>query len=118
MDQGLSTALMFLAITCTILLTVLAVYIFILLINLNELVKSYTRLSETVQKEIQPTLDEIKKALSSINGLATGVDKQITAVKNSFGTAYNIAYNTTSKIRGAVVKVFGGLIKGIKFLVK
>lgn len=118
MDQGLSTALMFLAITCIILFTVLSVYIIMLLINANELIKSYTRLSETVQKELQPTLEEIKKALEGINGLATGVNNQITSVKNSFTTAYNAAYNAAGKVRGAITTVFGGIIKGIKFILK
>ena len=118
MEQGLSTALTFLSYTCIILFTVLAVFIIMLLKDVMDLVKSYTRLSETVQKEIQPTLEEIKKALAGINGLASGVDKQITSVKNSFSSAYNVAYNAASKVRSAVVAVFGGIIKGIKFILK
>ena len=118
MDQGLSTALTVLLWICIIFIPIIGVFLIILIKDVWELVKSYTRLSETIQREVQPTLEEIKKALEGINGLATGVDNQIKAVKNSFGTAYNIAYNTTSKIRSAVVKVFGGIVSGIKFLLK
>lgn len=118
MEEGLSIALTFLSYTCIILFTVLTVFIIMLLINAIELVKSYTRLSETVQKEIQPTLEEIKKALQGVNGLATSVDKQITNVKNSFSTAYNLAYNAGQKVRSAITKVFGGIFKAVKFFVK
>ena len=118
MEQGLSTALTFLSYTCIILFTVLSVFIIILLINANELLKSYTRLSETIQTEIQPTLEEIKKALQGVNGLATSVDKQITSVKNSFSTAYNMAYNAGRKVRGAITTVFGGAFKLLKFVFK
>lgn len=118
MEEGLSIALTFLTYTGIILLTVLSVFLIMLLIELIDLAKSYKRLSETIQKEVQPTLEELKKALESINGLASGVDKQITSVKNSFGTAYNLAYNATSKIRSAVVAVFGSVFSGLKFLLK
>ena len=118
MEASLSIALTFLTYTGIILGTILVGFLIALIVNVIELVKSYTRLSETVQKEIQPTLEEVKKALEGINGLATGVDKQITSVKNSFGTAYNFAYGVTSKIRSAVVKVAGGIVSGIKFLLK
>ena len=118
MDQGLAIALIFLAVTCIILFTVLSVFIIMLLINANELIKSYTRLSETIQKEIQPTLEELKKALTGVNGLASSVDKQITSVKNSFSAAYNFAYNAGRKVRGAITTVFGGVFKALKFFVK
>ena len=84
MEDGLAIALMFLAYTCIILFTVITVFVIMLIRNLMELSKSYTKLSDTIQREIQPTLEEIKKALEGINGLATGVDKQLTAFKNSF----------------------------------
>ena len=62
--------------------------------------------------------EEIKKALTGINGLATGVDKQLNAVKSSFGTAYNVAFNATSKLKGVIIALAGGLITGFKFFSK
>ena len=118
MGEGLETALMFLSYTCIILFTVITVFVIMLLKDLMELVKSYKNLSETIQKEINPTLEEIKKALESVNGLASGVGKQISAVKNSFGTAYNLAFNTVSKFKGASVAVLGGLLAGFRFFSK
>ena len=63
-------------------------------------------------------IEEIKKALVSINGLATGVDKQINAVKSSFGTAYKLAFNATSKLKGTAATLIGGLIAGYKMFSK
>ena len=118
MEEGLQTALMFLSYTCIILFTVIAVFVIMLLKDLMELAKSYTKLSETIQKEINPTLEEIKKALESVNGLATGVGKQITAVKSSFSSAYNLAFNTISKFKGTSVAVLGGILAGLKLFSK
>ncbi len=118
MEEGLSTALSFLAYTSAILLTVLTVFVVLLIKDLMELSKSYKNLSETIQKELNPTLEELKKALESINGLATGVDKQISAVKSSFGSAYNIAFNAASKFKGAALAIVGGLLTGFKLFSK
>ena len=118
MDSGLATALTILAYTCIIIFILLTVFITMLLVNCIDLIKSYTRLSETVQREINPTLEEIKKALQGVNALATGVDKQLTAVKSSFSNAYNIAFNATSKLKGMSVALIGGLFTGLKFLLK
>lgn len=118
MEEGLQTALMFLSYTCIILFTVLTVFIIMLVKDLMELVKSYKTLADTVQKEIYPTLDEIKKALEGINALATGVDKHLSAVKSSFSTAYNVAYNAASKFKGASIALIGGLLAGLKFFLK
>ena len=118
MDEGLQTALMFLSYTCVILFTVLAVFIIMLLKDLMELIKSYKTLADTIQKEIYPTLEEIKKALEGINGLASGVDKHLSAVKSSFTTAYDIAFNAASKFKGASLALLGGLLAGIKFFLK
>ncbi len=118
MEEGLETALMFLSYTCIILFTVLTVFVVMLLKDLMELAKSYKKLSETIQREIYPTLEELKKALEGINGLATGVDKQINAVKTSFGTAYNLAFNAASKFKGVSLALIGGLLTGLKFFLK
>ena len=118
MEEGLQTALVFLSYTCIILFTVLTVFIIMLLKDLMELVKSYKILADTIQKEIYPTLDELKKALEGINGLATGVDKHLNAVKSSFSTAYDIAFNAASKFKGASLALIGGLITGLKFFLK
>ena len=117
MEEGLSTALSFLAYTCVILFTIITVFLILLIKELIDLAKSYKQLSDTVQREIKPTLEEIKKALDGINGLATGVDKQLTAVRDSFGTAYNVAYNATSKLKGAAVSLFKGLFSGLKLFI-
>jgi len=118
MEDGLSIALTFLSYTCIILFTVITVFLVMLIKDLMDLAKSYKNLSETVQKEINPTLTEIKKALEGINGLASGVDKQLSAVKTSFGTAYNVAFNTTSKLKYAISSLVGGLIAGYKLFNK
>ena len=118
MDAGLSTALTFLAYTCVILAVVLGVFLAFLIKETIDCLKSYRNLSETVQKEIYPTLEEIKKALQSINGLASGVDKQFSAIKSSFGSAYDIAFNAASKFRGAAVSLFSGILAGLKIFLK
>ncbi len=118
MEDGLTFALMFLAYTCVILFIVFGVLGVLLWNELMGLMKSYKKLADTVEKEINPTLAEIKKALEGINSLATGVDKQISAVKSSFGTAYNVAFNATSKLKGVIGALIGGLISGYKMFSK
>jgi len=118
MEEELATALTFLSYTCIILFTVITVFLVMFLKDLTELVKSYTKLSDTIQKEISPTLIEIKRALDGINNFATDVDKQITAVKSSFGTAYDLAFNAASKLRGATTSLLGGILTGLKVILK
>lgn len=118
MEDGLATALTFLSYTCVILFTVLTVFIILLIRDLMDLAKAYTKLSETIQKEIYPTIEELKKALEGINGLATGVDKQLSAVKSSFTSAYNLAFNTASKFKGVTLAVIGGILTGLKIFSK
>jgi len=118
MDNGLSIALTFLAYTCIILFTLTTGFLLVLIKDIMDLSKSYKKLCDTVQKEVQPTLEEIKKALVGINGLATGVDKQINVVKDSFGVAYDAAYKFTSKFKGASLALMGGLLAGLKFFLK
>ncbi|MCQ2958512.1 MAG: DUF948 domain-containing protein [Candidatus Gastranaerophilales bacterium] len=118
MEDTLTILLIILTATCIPLFIVITVFVIMLLIDLRELVKSYTKLSETVQKELNPTLEEIKKALESINGLASGVDKQLTAVKSTVGTAYNMAFGATSKLKGLLTSVLGGFLAGYKLFRK
>ena len=118
MDAGLQTALTFLAYTCSILAIAIFVLAFLVYKDLTEVLAAYRELAKTIQKEIDPTLEELKKALESINALTSGVNKQITAVKSSFGSAYNLAFNTVNKFKGASAAVLGGLLAGFKLFSK
>lgn len=118
MDAGLSTALTFLVYTCVILAVVLGVFLAFLIKETIDCLKSYKNLSETLQKEISPTLEEIKKALESINGVVSGVDKQFSAIKSSFDSAYDVAFNAASKLKGAAASLIGGFLAGLKLFWK
>ena len=118
MEDILTVLLIILTATFIPLLIVITVFAVMLLMDLRDLVKSYTKLSETIQKEINPTLEEIKKALESINGLASGVDKQITAVKTSLGNACNLVCGATGKLKGLFAPLVGGFLAGYKLFKK
>jgi len=118
MEDILTTLLIILTATLIPLLITITVFVVMLLLDLRDLVKSYTKLSDTIQKEINPTLEEIKKALESINGLASGVDKQITAVKTSLGSACNLVCGATGKLKGLFTPLLGGFLAGYKLFKK
>jgi len=118
MEDILTVLLIILVATCIPLVILITIFGLMLFMDLRELAKSYTRLSNTIEKEINPTLEEIKKALESINGLASGVDKQITTVKSSISNAYNIAFCATSKLKGLFAPILGGFVAGYKLFRK
>ena len=118
MEDGLAFALMFLAYTFVILAIILTIFIVLLIKDIRDLSQSYTKLCDTVQKEIQPTLEEIKKALVSVNGLASGVDKQLTAVKSSFNTLQQVLGSAFGGLKGVSTSLLGGFLAGYKMFVK
>ena len=118
MEDALIISQMFLCIILAIFLVALLVQLCPLLSDIKDLVKTAKTLCDTVQNEIEPTLTELKKALESVNSLATGVDKNVNAFKSSFSNAYGIAFNAASKIKGISTSFLGGLITALKLFFK
>lgn len=116
MDSGLETALIFLVYTSIIVLVLLAVFIGKLLYDLSDLMKSANSLLDVINSEIEPTLAELRKTLDSINSIASSADRNVTALKNSVGKAFDVAFNATSKLKGFVTTLIGGIWAGAKVL--
>ena len=118
MEDALLISQIFLCITLANFLVVLLFSLCPLLSDIKDLVKTAKTLCDTVQNEIEPTLTELKKALESVNSLATGVDKNVNAFKSSFSNAYGIAFNAASKIKGISSSFLGGVITALKIFFK
>ena len=118
MEEALSVALIFLVCVSIIFIIVLGIPLYSLITDIKDLVKTAKTLCDTVQNEIEPTLTEVKNALASVNSLATGVDKNVNAFKNSFANAYGIAFNAASKIKGISSSFLSGVITALKLFFK
>ncbi len=111
-------ALIFLIIILAIFIIIIGVPLHALITDAKDLIKTAKTLCDTVQNELEPTLNEAKKALESVNALATGVDKNVNAFKSSFSNAYGIAFNAASKIKGLSSSFLGGVITALKLFFK
>lgn len=116
MDSGLETALIFLVYTSIIFLVLIGIFLAKLLYDFSDLMKSVKDVVAVVNNEIEPTLAELKKALDSINSIATSTDKHVSALKDTVSKGFEIAYNATSKLKGLTVTALGGLLAGVKLL--
>ena len=118
MEDALFISQMFLCIILAIFLVVILGPLCSLITDIKDLVKTAKTLCDTIQNELEPTLSELKKALESVNSLATGVDKNVTAFKSSFSNAYGIAFNAASKIKGLSSSFLSGVFTALKLFFK
>ena len=118
MEDALFTTQMFFYCILSIFMFVIGIPLFCLIMDLRDFIKATKPLCDTIQNELEPTISELKKALESVNSLATGVDKNVNAFKSSFASAYGIAFNAASKIKGLSSSFLGGLVTALKLFFK
>ena len=106
----LSTMEIFAGIT-VICFVVLTVFIVRLAISARELANNANSIASSIQKEIEPTLKELKVAAKSINSIAASADTQIQSTK----AGLNSFINATSCLSGKLKSFSTGILKGIAF---
>lgn len=100
--------LMFVTIICLIVLT----YFVCKLINsVTKLSENANIIAKSVQKEIEPTLKELKEAAVSINSIANSADAKFKDAKSGIATLVG----ATSLLGGKLKTFTGGILKGLSF---
>ncbi len=100
--------LLFVTITC---LVVLTVFIVRLIISATNLSNNANVIATSVQKEIEPTLKELKEAARSINSIANNADAKFQNTKASVASLIG-----AGACLGGKLKSFSqGILKGISF---
>lgn len=99
---------MFVSVICLIVLTV---YVIKLVISLTQLSDNANVIASSVQKEIEPTLKELKEAARSINSIAGSADNQIQNTKAKVASLIGM----TSCLGGKLKSFTEGILKGVSF---
>jgi len=100
----------FLCITA-ISITVLAVFLTRLAFSAYKFTENANLIAASLQKEIEPTLKELKEAAKSINSIAANADTQLQNTKAGIATLVN----ATSCLSGKIKSFSTGILKGIAF---
>lgn len=106
-----SIALIALLITTIICFVVLTVFVVKFLISATKLSDNANVIASSVQKEIEPTLKELKEAAKSINSIANTADAKFTSVKSDLSSVASAA----SGLGGKLKSFSKGILKGIAF---
>ena len=100
--------LMLVSVVCLIVLTVFICKLIMSVINLTN---NANVIATSVQKEIEPTLKELKEAAQSINSIANSADEKFHNTKLGIASVLN-----AGAAFGGKIKTFSqGIIKGISF---
>jgi len=114
LNQGLT----FLAIATGAMLVIIGGFLIKLLIDLSKLTKNIDETTTVVKSEIEPTLQELNKALKSVNSIAQNADKQVDSfgkmIENVLG-AGALAFTRAKKLSGGLLK---GFTKGLVTIIK
>jgi len=92
-------------------LIVLTIFVVRLIISANQLANNANIIATSVQKEIEPTLKELKEAAKSINSIAASADTQLQNTKEGIASFVS----TTSCLSGKLKNFATGILKGVAF---
>lgn len=118
MDSTVQIGLVVLIYTTTILLILITIFLVKLIYTSTRLAKSLSQTSEMINKELEPTLQELKETLGSINSIAKNADNQINKVKGAFENLMCVPFRVGQKMRGLFEGMKEGLLAGIKLFRK
>ena len=100
--------LMFTSVICLVILTV---FVCKLIVSVIKLTDNANVIATSVQKEIEPTLKELKEAAKSINSIANSADSKFQSTKASISSLFG-----AGACLGGKLKSFSkGILKGISF---
>lgn len=114
LNQGLT----FLAIATGVIFLVVGGFLIKLLIDLSKLTKNLDETTTIVKSEVEPTLQELNKALKSINSIAQNADKQVDSLSKFFENALGagaVAFTRAKQMSSGVIK---NIVKGLVTLFK
>ena len=100
--------LMFTSVVC---LVVLTIFICKLIVSVTKLTDNANVIATSVQKEIEPTLKELKEAAKSINSIANSADEKFQNTKAGLSSLIGL----TSCVGGKLKSFSQGILKGISF---
>ena len=100
--------LMFTSVVC---LVVLTVFVCKLIISVIKLTDNMNIIATSVQKEIEPTLKELKEAAKSINSIANSADTKFQNTKANISSLLGVGACLGGKLRS----FSKGIMKGISF---
>ena len=106
-----STSFSILMLTTVVCLIVLTVFVFKLIISVTKLSNNANVIATSVQKEIEPTLKELKEAAKSINSIANSADEKFQNTKAGLSSLIGL----TSCVGGKLKSFSQGILKGISF---
>ena len=89
-----------------------------LIINLSKLTKNVDETTTIVKAEIEPTLKELNKALTSINAIAQNADKQVDSLAKTFENVLGVGFSAFSKAKDLSGGLVKGFVKGLVTVIK
>ena len=102
------SVLMMVSVVC---LVVLTVFVCKLIMSIISLTNNANVISTSVQKEIEPTLKELKEAAKSINSIANSADEKFHNTKIGIASVINAG----AAVGGRIKSFSQGILKGISF---
>jgi len=102
------SVLMVVSVICLVILTY---FVCKLVHSATKLTENANIIAQSVQKEIEPTLKELKEAAVSINSIANSADEKIKDAKSGL----NALVGATSLLGGKLKSFTSGILKGVSF---
>ncbi len=102
------SVLMMVSVVC---LVVLTVFVCKLIMSIISLTNNANVIATSVQKEIEPTLKELKEAAKSINSIANSADEKFHNTKIGIASVINAG----AAVGGRIKSFSQGILKGISF---
>ncbi|MBR5303825.1 MAG: hypothetical protein IKU37_03255 [Candidatus Gastranaerophilales bacterium] len=109
-----NTSLIILLLTTTICIIALSVFVIKFVISITKLSDNASTIATSVSKEIEPTLQELKEAVKSINSIANNADIKFKNAKVGIASALGL----TACFGGKLKDFIQGISKGISFGMK
>ena len=116
MDTNIS--LNILLITTIICLIVLTVFVIKLIISVTRFSDNANVIATSVQKEVEPTLKELREAAKSINSIANTADEKFTNVKSGLFSIFGASAHLGGKLKSFSKGILKGIAFGLNLLKK
>jgi len=85
---------------------------------MSTLARSLNDISVVLKRELQPTLDELKKTLNLINSVASNADKHVDNFKDTLMNFVAPTAGILGKAKGLTAGLLEGVIAGIRLFSK
>lgn len=115
---ALYKGLTFLACATGFIVLVVGGFLAKLAFDLSKLTKNIDETTSIIKAEIGPTLNEVNKALQSINSIAQNADKQVNTLGKAFENALGVGAVAFGKAKELSGGLFKGFIKGLATVIK